>query len=100
MLLSEFDMQIMQVVKLIRNYKCIKQSQIAAALQIDRTSYSKMENGTNSFTPSQLELIATELQIQPSAILDFVRDNQGTKNDTEHFIQKAIQHFSLENIQR
>lgn len=95
MLLPEFDIKIMQVVKILRNYKGIKQSTIANTLKIDRTCYGRIENGTQSYTPSQLEQIANELQISINDILDFVKQNSNINQNSLELLENVLKHFNL-----
>ena len=65
----EFDLQLSRTIKIIRELKGIKQINIAHALSMEQSTYSRIEKGEIAITPGQLEIIASELKITSSEIL-------------------------------
>ena len=65
----EFDLQLSRTIKVIRELKGMKQINIAHALSMEQSTYSRIEKGEIAITPGQLEIISYELRISTSEIL-------------------------------
>lgn len=61
MKLLEYDLKVIRTVKALRELRQVKQVTIALALDIDRTTYSRIENGELPISFGQLKIIASEL---------------------------------------
>jgi transcriptional regulator with XRE-family HTH domain len=61
MKLLEYDLKVIRTVKALRELRKLKQFIIANALGIDRTTYSRIENGELPISFGQLKIIAGEL---------------------------------------
>ena len=65
----EYDLKIIRAIKALRILKCIKQINIANALQISQPSYCKIESGIWAITVGQMRIIAKELDVSTTQIL-------------------------------
>lgn len=65
----DYDLQVMQIVKALREQQCLKHNNLALPLKINRTTYSRIEKGEIAFTPGQLRIMAKELNTNHFHIL-------------------------------
>jgi transcriptional regulator with XRE-family HTH domain len=69
MKLLEYDLKIIKTVKALRELRGIKQVIVANALEIDRTTYTRVENGEVAITAGQLKIIASALNTSTFQIM-------------------------------
>ena len=81
-------MFIYEKIKALRNFKGVRQKQIAVALGVTVQSYSLKERGERPITTSELEKIAKELNVPVSI---FFEDNFNVKfNDVGSIKNKEV----------
>lgn len=81
-------MFIYEKIKALRNFKGVRQKQIAVALGVTVQSYSLKERGERPITTSELEIIAKELNVPVSI---FFEDNFNVKfNDVGSIKNKEV----------
>jgi transcriptional regulator with XRE-family HTH domain len=102
MTLIEYDKKLSEVLKLIRNIKGYKQLYLATKLGIDRTSYSRIENGHIAITSGQLREIAIILgtsNFQILAMVDAIIDSKHDykKVDLETLIVKFFASIKIDS---
>jgi len=102
MTLIEYDKKLSEVLKLIRNIKGYKQLYLATKLGIDRTSYSRIENGHIAIASGQLREIAIILgtsNFQILAMVDAIIDSKHDykKVDLETLIVKFFASIKIDS---
>jgi transcriptional regulator with XRE-family HTH domain len=65
-----YDNYLIQFVKRARLQQNIKQSFLANAIKVNRTTYGRMESGRLAFSPGQLRIIVKELKIDFLKLID------------------------------
>ncbi|MFN4083800.1 MAG: helix-turn-helix domain-containing protein [Bacteroidia bacterium] len=68
----EYDKKLSLTIKAFRELRQIKQSEIAKAINVTQTTYSKIEFGQIAITPGQLKLISAALGTSNFQILAIV----------------------------
>jgi hypothetical protein len=57
----DYDIQVMRIIKALREQRSLKHKNLALPLDINRTTYGRIEKGKIAFTPGQLRIMAKEL---------------------------------------
>jgi transcriptional regulator with XRE-family HTH domain len=65
----EYDLKIIKIIKALRAPAILKQINLAHALDIDQSSYSRIERGDLAMTPGQLKIVANLLQTSHFQVL-------------------------------
>lgn len=73
-----YDLQLIELVKVLRERNRFKHINLSGPLGIDRTTYGRMENGELGFTPGQLKIMAHELKTNHYQ-LQLLVDSKGEK---------------------
>lgn len=74
-----YDLKICSTIKALRQLRQIKQSTLAEVLQVDQSTYCRIERGETTITPAQLKIIAEALQTSLFQILT-IADADESKN--------------------
>jgi transcriptional regulator with XRE-family HTH domain len=64
-----YDLKLMEIIKGLRQQSQLKHVNLAKALNVDRTTYGRMECGESAITPGQLRIIAHHLKTNHFQIL-------------------------------
>lgn len=72
---ANYDKRLMEEVRNLRRSKDLKQDTIALALNIDRTTYSRIERGERPFTVSQLRSMCNALGVSLHKLIKIVESN-------------------------
>ena len=92
----KFDLRIQLVLIALRKHKGIKQETMCIPLNLDRTSYSRIENGRTAISFGQLQVIAEELGVSTEIIRMFA--NAFEISDFEHkSIDEILSNFIVAN---
>ncbi|MFN4084264.1 MAG: helix-turn-helix domain-containing protein [Bacteroidia bacterium] len=67
----EYDKKLSLTIKAFRELRQIKQSEIAKAIKLTQTTYSKIEFGQIAITPGQLKLISAALGVSFPFLVQF-----------------------------
>lgn len=107
---------IIKNIKRIREERGLSQAQMAAALEMSKSGYNKVEQGSVDVSVSRVEQIAALLEVQPAVLFEFessqvfnISQNkyvQGTGARAENmqfssneYIQRYIEHLEKEIIE-
>lgn len=83
--------------KLIREENKLKQSQVAAALGVVRSTYCNYEIGRRQISHEKLKALAKFYRIPISVFFD---TDEKTVNDSEHYDEKTVYLSSLSKDER
>ncbi|WP_317899531.1 helix-turn-helix domain-containing protein [Aurantibacillus circumpalustris] len=87
---QEYDLRIVKVIKALRGTSFIKQINLANALNIDQSTYSRIEKGELSFSPGQLKIVAQALQTSHFQILTLADCDNIIDFNTTSYTQTLI----------
>jgi transcriptional regulator with XRE-family HTH domain len=73
-----YDIELIELVKTLRERYGYKHINMAEALDIDRSTYSRFESGDLAFSPGQLKIMAKELRTNHHQ-LQFLVDSKGER---------------------
>ncbi|MDA0883104.1 MAG: helix-turn-helix transcriptional regulator [Bacteroidetes bacterium] len=107
---------IIKNIKRIREERGLSQAQMAAALEMSKSGYNKVEQGSVDVSVSRVEQIAALLEVQPAVLFEFessqvfnISQNkyvQGTGARAENmqfssneYVQRYIEHLEKEIIE-
>lgn len=93
---SEYDIEISAAIKIIREYKGIKQMVIAYKLGVDKSTYSRMEKAQIVITPGQLTIITKTLNIGILTFMALVKTIENKSNDCEYYLSIVYEPEFLE----
>ena len=89
----DYDLKLIELVKVLRERNGFKHINLADPLGIDRTTYGRMENGELGFTPGQLKVMAHELKTnhyQLQLLVDSKGDNEFYNTTLSTILIKSI----------
>jgi transcriptional regulator with XRE-family HTH domain len=72
----EYDLKLAMTIKAYRELRQIKQSVLANAINVSKTTYSKIESGEIAITPGLLKIISINLGTSNFQILAIVEANE------------------------
>ena len=107
---------IIKNIKRLREERGLSQAQMAAALEMSKSGYNKVEQGSVDVSVSRVEQIAALLEVQPAVLFEFessqvfnISQNkyvQGTGARAENmqfssneYVQRYIEHLEKEIIE-
>lgn len=77
----DYDFKVTKTIKILRGLKAMKQQQVADALFMERSNYTKIETGKGMFSLSQLKILAELFGISLFQLLAITE--AGEMNDIE-----------------
>jgi transcriptional regulator with XRE-family HTH domain len=107
---------IIKNIKRLREERGLSQAQMAAALEMSKSGYNKVEQGSVDVSVSRVEQIAALLEVQPAVLFEFESSQvfnishnkyvQGTGARAENmqfssneYVQRYIEHLEKEIIE-
>jgi transcriptional regulator with XRE-family HTH domain len=68
----KYDIKVAKAIKLIREFRQVKQIVLANALGMTQANYSKIEQGEIAITSGELKIISKELNVSPFQIISII----------------------------
>lgn len=97
---NQYDVQLMKVVKTLREREGFKLINLANPLGIDRSTYGRIEKGELGFTPGQLKIMAHQLKTnhyQLQLLVDTKDEKQGSNTSLSAMLIKLLKLIDDQN---
>lgn len=88
-----YDLKICSTIKALRQLRQIKQATLAKVLEVDQSTYCRIERGETTITPAQLKIIAGALQTSLFQILTIAE-----VDDSKNFKLKALSNLLIKFV--